>query len=193
MPDVTLNTKYVLFFLIYDHRYRDWRLQWETLARKRIKMLPLLGFEWYISFGILPRFNYLILNIYMSGVDNGGSQQFKLKVVPAKFRLFFFRNSEIFRELSSYVGTIGIQIRCTCMMDENTNHLSNTLHIEGLHDAVRTYTHNFALLLVFFFFFFFYGFYGAVWRKTTKPGVTSDLLCRKICNFSRVCVLVLLS
>ena len=58
--------------------------------------------------------------------------------------------------------------------------------IEGLHDAVRTYyTHDFALLLGFLL-------YGAVWRKTTKPAVTFDLLYSKIWNFNQVCVLIFL-
>ena len=59
--------------------------------------------------------------------------------------------------------------------------------MEGLHDAVRTYTRTiFPRSLVSFL-------YGAVWRKTTKPAVTFDLLYSKIWNFSRVYVLVLLS
>ena len=59
--------------------------------------------------------------------------------------------------------------------------------IEGLHDAVRTYTRTtLPRSLVSFY-------YGTVWRKTTKPAVTFDLLYSKIWNFNWVCVLILLS
>ena len=74
-----------------------------------------------------------------------------------------------------------------CRMLENRCSSIYTCTIEGLHDAVRTYTrmtlpHSLISFL-----------YGAVWRKTTKPAVTFDLLYSKIWNFTRVCVLVLLS
>ena len=59
--------------------------------------------------------------------------------------------------------------------------------IEGLHDAIRTYTRTILPRSLVFFL------YGAVWRKTIKPAVTFDLLHTKIWYFNRVCVLIFLS